>query len=317
MSKKFYLAAFFAALGLLGCNKMSADLPVEDAEAIRGEKVQLTVRIPQASTKLTGQAEDDAVDQIQVFVFNKNGEYETSSYGNGASLSLTCTTGEKQIVALVNAPQETGVRNIAELRARTSGLADCSEDSIVMAGEVTEVLEASSTLTVAVERLAAKVAVDQVKTDFTLDQHKALEFKIRSIYLVNVAGERAYLTDSAPSLWYNVGEYDSSASLAFLHDAVNSNAIANGSSYDTEHFFYCYPNATATKTRLVVEASVGEHVYYYPLTLDRVDPNTAYTYSLTITRLGSDSPDVPVEEGTVQFNVTVKDWVEQDVDETI
>ena len=48
-----------------------------------------------------------------------------------------------------------------------------------------------------------------------------------------------------------------------------------------------------------------------------MDPNTAYTYNLTITRLGSDSPDMPVEEGTIKFTVTVKDWVEQDINETI
>ena len=316
MCKKFYLAALLAALGLVGCNEKNADLP-NDGDGFSGERVQLTVRIPQAGTKVTGPASDDAVGDIQVFVFNKNGAYETSSFGDGASLSLTCTTGEKQIVALVNAPKESGVKNIAELRARTADLADCSEDSIVMAGEVTKVLEASSTLTLSVERLAAKVAVDQVKTEFTLDQHKALDFKIRSIYLINVAGERAYLAGNTPDSWYNEGAYDDSNSLSFLHDDVNSDAIKNGSSYDVEHYFYCYPNATATKTRLVVEALVGDYVYYYPVTLDRVDPNTAYTYSLTITRLGSDSPDKPVEEGTVQFNVTVKDWVEHDVDETI
>jgi hypothetical protein len=98
---------------------------------------------------------------------------------------------------------------------------------------------------------------------------------------------------------------------------VASGVIAAGSSYTNEHYFYCYPNLTDTKTRLVVEAVVGGYTYYYPVTLDAVDANTSYDYNLTITRLGSDSPDVPVEEGTVTFTVTVKDWVQQNVNETI
>ena len=315
MCKRLYLAAMLAAFGLVGCNEKSVDLPSEEVSS--GEKIQLTVKLPETVTKVTGPAADDHVGDIQVFIFDKNGVYETSSAGSGSTLSITCTTGEKQIVALVNAPQETGIKNISELRARTADLADCSEDSIIMAAEVREVLEASSTITMNVTRMAAKVAVDKVKTDFVLDQHKELDFKIRSIYLINVAGDRAYLADNTPSSWYNMGEHVESTAPSFLHDDVASGTIENGSTYDTDHYFYCYPNSTATKTRLVVEAEVGNYVYYYPVTLDKVAPNTAYTYSLTITRLGSDSPDKPVVEGAVQFNVTVKDWVVQNVNEVI
>ena len=106
-------------------------------------------------------------------------------------------------------------------------------------------------------------------------------------------------------------------SLPFLYDAVTDGQVADGESYRTEHFFYCYPNETATKTRLVIEAEIGGYTYYYPLTLDEVAANTAYTYNLTITRLGSDSPNVPVADGAVNFTVTVKDWVVQNVQETI
>ena len=317
MCKRLYLAALLAAFGLVGCNEKDVDLSEENAGVSSGEKIQLTVNLPVAATKVTGAASDNAVGNIQVFVFDRNGVYETSSSGNGSTLSLTCTTGEKQIVALVNAPKENSVKNIKELRERTTDLKSCSANSIIMAGEVTKVLESSSTVTMSVGRIAAKVSVDKVKTNFTLDQHKQLPFKIKSIYLINVAGDRAYLSDNVPSTWYNAGKHIASSAPSFLHDDVTSGTIANGSSYNTEHYFYCYPNTTSTKTRLVVEAEVGGYLYYYPVTIDRIDPNTAYTYSLTITRLGSDSPDKPIKEGTVQFNVTVKDWVEQNVEEII
>ena len=312
MLKKLFFAAV-AAVGLVGCSEKDVELGNEQ----NGEKVQLTVNLPQSVTKVTGAANDAQVNDLQIFVFDKNGLYETSSQGSGSTLALTCTTGEKNIVALVNAPKEGPVDNIQQLRSRTSDLSDCSATNIVMSGEVKKTLTASTTITMQVERLAAKVAVAKVSTDFELDAHKSLAFEIKSIYLINVAGERAYLSDNTPQVWYNEAQYSSSSSLQFLHDDVDDGAVSNGGSYDKEHFFYCYPNTTSTPTRLVVEAEVGGYTYYYPLTLDTVAPNTAYTYNLTITRLGSDSPDVPVAEGTVNFTVTVKDWVEQRVSETI
>ena len=312
MFKKMIFAAM-AAVAVIGCNEKDVEMP----DVQNGEKIQLTVNLPQAATKVTGAPTDDKVNNVQIFVFDKNGLYEASTHSTSSSLSLTCTTGEKQIVALVNAPLENGVTNIADLRSRTSDLNDCSAGNIVMSGEITEELTASTTVIMPVERLAARVAVSQVNTDFELEAHQSLSFEIRSIYLVNVAGEKAYLEDNTPATWYNKTKYAAGTSLAFLYDVVANGRIENGDSYDTEHYFYCYPNSTATKTRLVIEAEVGGYTYYYPVTLNAVDANTAYTYNLTITRLGSDSPDIPVADGTVNFTVTVADWVEQNVQETI
>lgn len=312
MVKKLFMAVI-AAAAVVGCNEKDVEL----SDVQTGERVQLTVTLPELATKVTGTPADAQVNDIQIFVFDRNGIYEASSHAEASTLSLTCTTGEKLIVALVNAPLETGVNNIAELRSRTTDLKDCAADNIVMTGETVKTLSASTTITMQVERLAAKVSVAQVNTNFELDAHKNLPFEVKGIYLINAAGEKAYLEDNTPSTWYNDSMYTPTNSLAFLHDAVTDGQIANGGSYDTEHFFYCYPNQTATKTRLVVEAEIGGYTYYYPLTLDTVTANTAYTYVLTITRLGSDSPNVPVADGAVNFTVTVKDWVVQNVQETI
>lgn len=310
--KKLCFAAL-AALAFVGCNEKN----VEPAEVLDGEKIQLTVKIPGNVTRVTGTPSDAQINDLQIFVFDRNGIYETSSQGSGSALSLTCTSGEKKIVALVNAPLVTGVGNIAELRSKTSDLKDCAAGNIVMAGEITQQLTASSTVTMQVERLAARIGVSRITADFALEQHKQLPFEVKAIYLINVAGNKAYLGEGDPTVWYNESGYVPETSPLFLHDYVTAGQIADGGTYDTSHYFYCYPNATATKTRLVVEAKAGEYTYYYPVTLDAVEANTSYDYNLTITRLGSDSPDVPVEEGAVTFTVTVKDWVEQNVSETI
>lgn len=317
MKKRIFFAAAVAALSLVGCSKNNVESTGEGGTA-RDEMVQLNVRLPETITKVTGTSSDAKVNDLQIFVFSRNGALETSATGTGASLSLTCTSGEKTVIALVNAPKENGVTNASALRAKTVKLEDCSPSDMVMAGEVTVNLKSSTTVTIPVTRLAAKVAISGIKTDFVLDQHKSLPFKVKSIYLINVAGDKAYFDANTPSLWYNKSKYVAATSPSFLYDAVTSGQITNGATYSKEHFFYCYPNnSTAIKTRLVVETEIDGYVYYYPLTLESVNSNTAYTYNLTITRLGSDSPDVPVEDGTIQFTVTVEDWIEQDINEII
>lgn len=312
MVKKLSILVIMA-LTFMGCNEK----PSEPVSASSPDNVRLTVMIPQNVTKVTGTYADANVNEIQVFVFDRYGVYETSSNGSGASLSLTCTSGEKQIVALVNAPLQTGVQSITQLRSKVTQLSDCSSEGIVMYGEATETLTASSSINMPVERVAARIAIAAINLDFEQEQHRTLPFEVKSIYLINVAGDRNYQGTSTPSVWYNKTRYIAQTSLEFLYDEVTDGSINHGSSYTKEHFFYCYPNSTETKTRLVVETEIGGYTYYYPLTLESVEGNTAYTYDLTITRLGSDSPDDPVEDGTVKFTVVVKDWVEQNVNETI
>ena len=312
MIKKFFFAAL-AAVAFTGCNEKEVEL----AEVQSGDKVQLTVRLPEVMTKATGTPKDATVNDVQIFIFDKNGVYEVSDEGRGSSLTLTCTTGEKKIVALVNAPLQNSVKNIADIRAREADLMDCALNNIVMAGEITQELTASTTITMPVERLAARVSIAQIKPEFELNQHKNLAFKVKSVYLINAASKRAYLTANTPTNWYNKGQYIEATSPTFLYDEVSSDVIAEGDAYTTEHFFYCYPNATTTPTRLVVEAEVGGFTYYYPITLTDIAPNTAYIYNLTITRLGSESPDVPVSDLDVKVSVTVKDWTIQNVNETI
>lgn len=312
MFQRMFYAAF-AALALVGCNEKN----IKPVEVPSGDKVQLTVNLPENLTKLTGVPTDSKINDVQIFVFDRNGLYETSSHGNASTISLTCTTGEKHLVALVNAPLEESVSNLEDLRSRTSDLSSCSAGNLVMSGETPVELTASTTVTMEVTRLAAKVALESVVTAFENEVHRNLPFEVKAVYLVNVAGDRSYLKENAPTKWYNKGAYVPQSSLDFLYDAVTAGQITSGGNYSAGHFFYCYPNSTTTKTRLVVETQIGGYTYYYPVTLDSVTPNTAYTYNLTITRLGSDSPNEPVADGAVSVTLTVKDWTECEVNETI
>ena len=97
--------------------------------------------------------------------------------------------------------------------------------------------------------------------------------------------------------------------MPFLYDSLtDGHALANGETYDTDHYFYCYPNQTSTKTRLVIEAEIGGQIYYYPIVLNQVLPNNQYSYNVVLTRLGVDSPDASLDRSAYTVRITMKDW---------
>lgn len=87
---------------------------------------------------------------------------------------------------------------------------------------------------------------------------------------------------------------------------------------DYGHCFYSFPNAVTTdvttsgvgggKLRLVVAARVDSKVYYYPVTLSNVERNKSYDVVLTVTGLGSEDPNIPVQKGAAGFNISVANW---------
>ena len=67
-------------------------------------------------------------------------------------------------------------------------------------------------------------------------------------------------------------------------------------------------------------ATVSGKKYYYPVVLDNatLERNKTYTVGLTITGLGSEDPNKPVEKGTISASITVSGWTAGAVyDETI
>lgn len=326
MRTKLFFAAF-AALALASCNEASVEAPVTD------EMVELEVNVPVAQTRLTGTpAAEDAVSNLQVFVFDHatGGLEAYGNQDNTKSLKLICLPGDKDIVALVNAPSCASVSNLSGLDSMTSSLKDNAAGKLVMSGRTRKTLSANDkSATIDVSRIAAKVTLLSVKNNMALKVNQDKEFVVTGVYLINVAGDRKYLSDSEPALdkWYHKMKYESANTLSFLYDAPEA-SVKYGATYSSQHHFYCYPNHTSAdanegawtprKTRLVVEATLGGETCYYPVTLADVAQNTAYTVTLTVTRPGSPSPDIPVSTEEATFTINVKDWVDgADYTETI
>lgn len=323
MKKRFYFAALVAAIALASCTERNADLVESD------EMMELFVNVPCLETKVSGNPQDEGkVSDLQVFVFDKEtGILE--SYGNAStsSMKLSCVPGNKEIVALVNAPSLSDIATLTELQEKKSLLTDNASGRLVMSGQMTRKLTPSdNAATVNVSRLAAKVTLMNVKNQMSLEVNKQKEFVVTAIYMINAVGDRTYLSSSTPEVWYNKMMYETGCP-DFLYDAPKV-TIPLGQAYSTQHHFYCYPNLTmsdanegtwsARKTRLVVEATLGGETCYYPVTMSDLAPNTSYSIALTVTRPGSLSPDIPITTNEATISVNVMQWIDGvDYNETI
>ena len=302
--------AFAAALAaLVACNKNDvAPMQPQNQESL--VPCELTVGICGAMTKATAVSADNEakVNNLQVFVFRGDDLDAYASVDNAQELTLSCTAGDRVVYALVNAPDYSAVPGKAVLLAKVSELSANSLTNFEMVGSKSVTLPQSEKVSIDVNRIASRVVLKKITRSFTSEALQALNFKVDAIYLINVAGNTSYDLSAAPAKWYNVAENkDELASL--LYDAPAS-LITNGQSYSTAHTFYAYPNDLATNTtRLVIETTLGETKYYYPINLPEMAANKSYEIEeVKITRPGSDNPDEPVSFADATFSINVIDW---------
>ncbi len=318
MMKRIYFAAFAAALALTGCSKAgfapdNGVTPEHNYPVTDQKQVELTVNVSDLAmnTKITGKINDGSINTLQVFVFNKHGLFETSASTSGSQVTFSCTAGSKTIVTLVNAKTETGVTTLEEFSARKATLETTNQNNCVMVGSVKHDVVESGSVLIPVTRLAAMVGLRSVALSFTAPYLRTLPFAIKSVYLINAAGDRAYIDTVAPDHIYNVGALDEDNTLDILYDAVAEGSITSGGQkYETDHYFYCYPNSSSALTRLVIEAELDGDTYYYPIELSNITSNNKYLYDVTIKGLGKDSPDILLSPVDLLAAVTVNDWVD-------
>ena len=302
--------AFAAALAaLVACNKNEAT-PMQPQNQESLVPCELTVGICGAMTKATAVSTDNEakVNNLQVFVFRGDDLDAYASVDNAQELTLSCTAGDRVVYALVNAPDYSAVPGKAALLAKVSELSANSLSNFEMVGSKSVTLPQSEKVSIDVNRIASRVVLKKITRSFTSEALQALNFKVDAIYLINVAGNTSYDLSAAPAKWYNVAENKNELA-SLLYDAPAS-LITNGQSYSTAHTFYAYPNDLATNTtRLVIETTLGETKYYYPINLPEMAANKSYEIEeVKITRPGSDNPDEPVSFADATFSINVIDW---------
>lgn len=312
------LLAFACLASLISCNEKEDVL----SEGYFHTKVSIAGASP---TKATGvsSSEEDNVKSLQLIVFDENGnkEYYVNA-GNSKTGEIITKDGKKTVMAIVNAPSVESAGSYSQLMGMTTLLSDNTLGSMVMTGEVQAVIQSGGELSIPVSRIISKVMIKKITSAFKSSTLSSKEFKIKSIYLINVAGDNKYSATASPSIWYNKlseGRNDPScSSFSLLSDPVNS-VIAPKSSYTKEHSFFCYPNLTADEsfdstwsprhTMLVIDALLGGEQTYYPIELPVIGRNKCIIIDeLIVTRKGSDYPYIPVSDGTCAVTVEIVPW---------
>lgn len=318
MKKSFFV---LAALACCACSKGVENYSSEKD----GEVVELSFSVPVKATKASGNVTEDAIESLQVFVFGKDGQVQSSGIAEENSLTLTCTTGEKQIAAVVNAEALNGVNTLEQLKAKMSDFGDNTLDGFVMSGLKPETLSASGSVTVPVSRLVSKVKLSSVTNSFRLSQHQAMEFRLMSVFMTNAPQQTGYFYASQSSQMINDGVSDINDIIAasgdLLYDALGDVEVAMDETIEVDNFLYCYPNMKSVAGKpayLVVQTRLGDGIYYYSVELPKMESNKCYNVSLTVTMPGSLTPDVPVKKEDAVFSVSVTEWAGNvEVNETI
>ncbi len=278
---------------------------------------------------------ESKVSDVQVLVFDSKGRL--NAYKSSAStekISMTTTYGVKTVWAVVNGPD---LKAVKTLDALTSTVLDLSANKVsggkgfVMTGSAeVNVDKADVPASVDVSRLTARVAICNIINKLP---EAYSEMTIESIVLANVVGNQNISGTAAISTWYNkagredggnadsiIDGQDYTASCPELTFKKLGTEVLNGQKLENTYCFYSYPNNTATdvpgwtnpfskrKTRLIVTARIAGEKYYYPVVMESLERNKAYTVNMTITALGSTDPDKKVDKGTVTTTVNVLPW---------
>ena len=331
MKKITFFAAVAAVLGLVSCNK-EISTPAPD---FAGSPIKLYVSVeggvPTRATGVVSNSEDSEakVNDLQVIVFNGN-SYD--GYGHSTAsktATVNCTAGTRDIYAVVNGPDISGIKTKEQLLAQVATLSG-EISNFIMMGFKSETLQFDGNVVIPVDRFAARVVIKGIKNSL----ESRSDFKILSVYLTNVTGDVDFGISGQYTVqnWFNKRGYQAANNLgAFTYDAVNT-TIAAGETYSTAHYFYSMPNGnpaavggafTPRAARLVIKAEINGVVYDYPIAMPALERNHSYEIELlTITRGGNiddgneptdDTPDdideekpiVGIEQG---FEITVNDW---------
>jgi len=321
----------FVAIASLACSKENPSEQVPEGTQMATLEVNVSDGVATRATSVKDSQIGTAAGDIQVLVFNSAGNLVGfgENAASSSNISISVPTGSVKCYAVVNSSEDlSSVSKESTLTSKVSYLKNNSVTKMEMIGSASKTIASgANSVSIPVKRFAAKVQIDKITPAFTAPAHKAQEFKLTGIYLVNVNGSCPYtLTSTAGSTdyWYNKMKYVSGDCNALISDKLSSPVTLQASAdavtpYTTSHYLYCYPNPVTTDssssswsnryTRLVVETTLGGTTYYYPVNIPTPAANTLYQITnMKITGLGSNSPDKLVEKGSLSVSITVTDW---------
>ena len=299
------------------------------------------------STKGTGtafnnQIEDNTVKTLEVFIFNSEGENvgELDAYKrfeNPTSLSnleMKATVGKKEIYIVANSHRANwnGVVKLSDFKEQIVDLKDENLKNFVMTGYVQKMLDPTATVSVELERVAAKVVLESLKTDFANTSYSGMSLSNIKVYLTNVHSRKHFSDGREPNIGTILNDKrlvaaDTAACAmrGALADVISGTVGDAG--HSVQHTFYAFENLAESETsslrftRLVIQADLNGKTYYYPVNVNQpyfgyvagnghkgIKRNTEYRISVTIKRPGATDPDATILFGTLSATVTIARW---------
>lgn len=325
-------------LGLiLSAASCRQESPGEETAVVETGRVCFRLDEGKRPTKLGGivyERDEEPLSQWTFFLFESStGKLVYRETVNNASwVERTLRTGSYELYVIGNYPTAgsyrvdvSSIRTKDQFLALKAGLADNTTGAFVMAGSSQITVEASTgneelqEIAIRMQRLVAKLTLENVTRAFTSPSLASQPLTIKHIYLTNVYTEAPYGSDlpasalnGDPGLWYNamgwhgVGGPTPSAAADLLTGERNLNiGLPQGESRSIGRSLYFFPNPLDPSadshgdtwtgprcTRLVLETEVGGSTYYYQATLNTsLVRNTAFAVSCTLTQLGSTDPE--------------------------
>ena len=285
-------------------------------------------------TKATSGMSEAAVNHWAVMLFDTGNPagiyYEVSS----SSADIICTVRKDRpyrAYAIVNYPTDglgafdpSAIASEGELLDFSSSLSGNNPSSLVMFGSTNLYQMPTGKTPIEVSRLCSKVSIQRITLDVTDPVYSGKELVLNALYLTNVYCAASLLSDhSTPldddALWYNAMGWHGSGSIESMDSLVGdrglSERISDGGSYSVLHCFYAYPNASLNDsradvwsprcTRLVIEATLGNKRYYYPITIPGMIRNHNYTVTEAVIHgPGSLDPEQEIP-GVIDVNLTI------------
>ena len=341
MKKKLIMPAVLGAVLLAACQPVEP----EKTEEFGSLTINLTSPATQTKADVTALTCESKVNKMRVMIYNSENNIVKDEVLSSPFNSLSIDkikVGQYSVYAIANTcstlSSTPGIAQAPEdLNYKTITLDDCSlneNTGFVMSDSRTSVSVTAGTtpqaVNLSVTRFPARIRLVSVTNsipDFLGDVTVERAMIVNGYSRWNVVGS------GKPSIAVNpagrnatsgeiitTAEQADYASHTFWAVPQTDKTITHSAGTKTyNHCFYSFPNSVTTdvttsgtgggKARLVVAARVDGTVYYYPVTFDSLERNKSYDVMLTISGLGSEDPNVPVQKGAAGISITVKDWV--------
>jgi hypothetical protein len=264
---------------------------------------------------------------IDVFFFDTLGAQKLDSYqqiqkpeGTAHAYGVS-GTGAKRMVALSGTAGVTDpwldICNYGSLCKKTYRLEEENPGAPHLVAEVLLPDAASRIQHLSLQPMLSQIRMVSVSCDFSGRPYHDPAFLCSQIYLTNAATEYKPLGPGGghPVSWINAGGLDSAATRALPRPELIWQAGPGRVGRDKltpNLLFCCYANPAGhgdiPRTRLVLEGTVDGIRCYYPIEIPSLEPAREYQLSLTLKRMGSPDPDIPVQSGVVRVETQIIPW---------